>query len=391
MGVSRVPGTHRARQPEIQGYYDDILLRRFIGSGRVTFLGASEYHTDGSSHLVTSRVSGETMEVDVRRRVVDATYPSPTIPATTPPPFGIADDARVVAINELASWPPRLYHRFRRPPRRSVLLANAAANRSSGYARVTPDLSRRRPAQSFSSTRACCGHHGRGRRRRVTRRSLPAPRSCRRDASDRPGRHSHDGQDSHTRHMGARPAPHYRTRRSHGTCQARDTARDRPRRRVGLTGAGLARGALRGPGLQYPPLVPVWEPDKIQLQTIRVGFPCFCAALAGYVEATRDDDRDRNRLCPPNTLPNNPTDWARMQVRGTVAARKYGAEPDIAAWANGCALNPARVEPSQRNNPAVQTAAARLADDAERGLARMAELAHEPLDSATEHRGAERT
>jgi hypothetical protein len=150
----------------------------------------------------------------------------------------------------------------------------------------------------------------------------------------------------------------------------------------------LAPGSLvvhcAASGLQYPPLVPVWEPDKIRLQTIRVGFPCFCAALAGYVEATRDDDRERNRLCPPNTLPNNPADWARMQVRGTVAARKYGADPDIAAWANGCALNPARVEPSQRNNPAVQTAAARLADDAERGLARMAELAHEPLSSVDE-------
>ena len=64
----------RARQPEIQAYYDDILHRRFLGSGRVTFLGASEYHADGSAHLVTSRVSGETVEVDVRRRVVDATY-----------------------------------------------------------------------------------------------------------------------------------------------------------------------------------------------------------------------------------------------------------------------------------------------------------------------------
>ena len=49
----------RARQSEIQAYYDDVLHRRFIGSGRVTFLGASEYHTDGSAHLVTSRVSGE--------------------------------------------------------------------------------------------------------------------------------------------------------------------------------------------------------------------------------------------------------------------------------------------------------------------------------------------
>ena len=51
---------------------------------------------------MTSLVSGETVEVDVRRRVVDATYLSPTIPATTPPPFGVADDVRVVAVNDLA-------------------------------------------------------------------------------------------------------------------------------------------------------------------------------------------------------------------------------------------------------------------------------------------------
>ena len=134
-------------------------------------------------------------------------------------------------------------------------------------------------------------------------------------------------------------------------------------------------------GLQYPPLVPIWGPDKIRLQTIRAGFPCFCAALAGYVEATRDDDRESNRLCPPNTLPDNPSNWARMQVRGTIAARIYGAEPDIAGWANDCALNPARIEPSQRDDPAVQAAAARLADVGNRGLTRLAELAHEPLSS----------
>ena len=54
---------------------------------------------------------------------------------------------------------------------------------------------------------------------------------------------------------------------------------------------------------------------------VRTGFPCFCAALAGYVEATRDDDRERNRLCPPNTFSNGLASWADMQVRGARATR----------------------------------------------------------------------
>jgi hypothetical protein len=139
-------------------------------------------------------------------------------------------------------------------------------------------------------------------------------------------------------------------------------------------------------GLQYPPLVALWSPDKIRLQTIRVGFPCFCAALAGYVEATRDDDAERNRLCPPNTLPDSLASWAQMQVRGTLAARVYGTEPDIAAWANACALNPARIDAWRRDDPAVQAAAARLAGHADRGLSRMAELAGEPLPAVRANR-----
>jgi hypothetical protein len=106
-----------------------------------------------------------------------------------------------------------------------------------------------------------------------------------------------------------------------------------------------------------------------------VGFPCFCAALAGYVEATRDDDRERNRLCPPNLYGNSAAEWALMQAQGTVAAATFGAEPDIAAWANACALNPARIEPSQRDDPAVRAAAAHVADVREAGLAALTALA----------------
>jgi hypothetical protein len=383
----------RARQPEIQAYYDDILRRRFMGSGRVTFLGGCEHHTDGSSHLVKSRVSGETVEVDVRRRVVDATYLSPTIPATTPPPFGVADDARVVAINELARlteapssyvivgsgktatdgivWllangvePDRIVWVRPRDPwmlDRAVVQPDPAV--ALGLAADTMEAA----ADAESLDDLFLRLEAAGVMLRIDRDVLPTM--------------------AKTPTLGAWELDLLRTveqvvRLGHITHVTR---------REIVFEAGLlplAPGSLvvhcAASGLQYPPLVPVWGRDKIRLQTIRVGFPCFCAALAGHVEATRDDDRERNRLCPPNTLPDSPASWARMQVRGTVAARAYGAEPDIAAWANGCALNPARIVASQRNDPAVQAAAARMADGAERGLARMAELAHEPLSGVDE-------
>ncbi len=109
-------------------------------------------------------------------------------------------------------------------------------------------------------------------------------------------------------------------------------------------------------GLRDEPAVPIWGEDGIMIQPIRSGFPCFGAALAGYVEATRDDDEEKNRLCPSTPYGNSPPDWARMMVLGDRATASFGSEPDIHEWAQGCLLNPARVAPEHRERPEVLAA-----------------------------------
>ncbi len=374
----------RARRSEIQHYYDSILYRRFIGSGRVTFLGGSEYHTDGTSHLITSRVSGVTTRVGVRRRVVDAAYLSPTIPAATPPPFGVAEGVRVVAINELA--------RLEETPS-SYVIVGSGKTATDGIVwlltnGVQPDrIVWVRPREPWMLNRAVV---------------QPNPVVALRLATDTmTAAAAADSLDDLFVRLEAAgvmfriDASRLPTMAKTPTLGSWELDLLRTIEHVIRLGhvkhvstgeivldngvVPLAPGALivhcAASGLQYPPLVPVWSPDKIRLQTIRAGFPCFCAALAGFVEATRDDDRERNRLCPPNTLPDSPAIWAQMQVRGTLATRAYGAEPDIAAWANQCTLNPARITQPQRDEPAVRAAAAELSDVAERGLARLADLA----------------
>jgi hypothetical protein len=381
----------RARQPEIQAYYDDILFRRFVGSGRVTFLGASEYHSDGASHLVTSRVSGETAEVRVRRRVVDATYLSPTVPATTPPPFAVADDVPVVAVNEIArlSGAPKHY-----------VIVGAGKTATDGIVwllrnGVEPDrILWIRPRDPWMLNRAsvqpdpavALGFVADIMEAAAGAASLD-DLFLRLEAADVMLRIDTDVVPTmaKTPTLGTWELELLRTI-EHVVQLGHITS-------VTNREIVLANGTVAMPpdalvvhcaasGLAYPPLVPIWHPDKIRPQIVRVGFPCFCAALAGYVEATRDDDRERNRVCPPNTLPDGTKSWAQMLVRGTLAARTFGAEPDIAAWANSCALNPARIEPSQRDRPDVQAAAARLAQLGDDGLNRMAELADGPRPSA---------
>jgi hypothetical protein len=141
---------------------------------------------------------------------------------------------------------------------------------------------------------------------------------------------------------------------------------------------GIAENALvvhcAASGLKYPPSVPIWAPSAITLQPIRTGFPCFGAALAGYVEATREDDVEKNRLCPPTPYANTLPEWAKMNVLGTRAAMSFGSEPDIKAWADRVALNPARIPPEYGGSAALDDALGRLRRHGPHGLTRLVEL-----------------
>jgi hypothetical protein len=128
-------------------------------------------------------------------------------------------------------------------------------------------------------------------------------------------------------------------------------------------------------GLRYRPLVPIWGTEAITLQPIRSGFPCFGAALAGYVEATVDDDNAKNRLCPPSPYSDTPADWALMQVLGNRASMSFAAHPGVKAWADRVSLNPARIPPDMANSPALTAAVERFRKHVGAGMARMAELA----------------
>jgi hypothetical protein len=374
----------RATMSEIRAYYDGILHRRFLPSGKVSFLSGSEFASDGATHVVTSRVSGEPVEVKVHRRVVDATYLAPTIPATTPPPFAVGDGVRVVAVHELASLAD--------PPSEYVIVGSGKTATDaivwlSGHGVDPGRIVWVRPRDPWMLNRAV--------------------------VQPDPAVFIGMGADTMAAAADAATLDDLFLRLEEAGVMLRVDPTVLPTMAKAPTLAvweleilrtiervvrkGHIRQATRGElvfddgvqpiapdalvvhcaasGLQYPPVVPIWGEDRIRIQTIRAGFPCFAAALTGYVEATRDDDGERNRICPPNVLPDSLAGFARTQVLSARNTAAFGAEPDIAAWANACALNPAKVEPAQQDDPGVQAAKARMGTHAQPGLARLTELA----------------
>lgn len=371
----------RATAPEICAYYARVLQTRMLAPGKVAFYPNCDYLGD---RAFVSRLSGRRYEVDASCRVVDARYLSPHIPADTPAPFGVADGARVVAVNDLV--------RLSGAPSRYVivgsgktatdacvwLLSNGVDPDAICWVRprdpwmlnralVQPDpaIFLAMVADSFEAAAEASSVDDLFLRLEAAGVMLRIDRSVAPTMAKTPTLASWELD---------------RLRTIENVIRLGHLRHVEPGRLV-FAGDEVAvpKGALvvhcAASGLRYPPLVPIWGREAITLQPIRAGFPCFASALAGYVEATRDDDADKNQVCPPSPLSNTLTGWLRMQVLGARASGAFGAEPDIKAWADRAVLNPARVPPDATSRPEVTAARERLGRSVEPGLARMAELA----------------
>lgn len=375
-------GLHeRATASEVSAYYARVLRERMLAGGKVSFYPNCDYLGEGRFR---SQLSGRRYEVRVRRRVVDARYLSPRIPATTPPPFGMSDGVHVVTVNELVAlrgapsqyvivgsgktatdaciwlldngvdpgaicWvrarDPWMLNRAVVQPNPAVFMGMAADTVEAAAEAASPDDLFFRLEAGGVMLRID---------RSVTPTMAKTPTLAQWEL-DRLRTIDNVVRLGHIQHV----VP---TRLWFGNGEV-----------------AIAKDAVvvhcAAPGLQYRPLVPIWGNEAITLQPIRTGFPCFGAALAGYVEATFDDDDEKNRLCPPSPYSNTPADWARMQVLGNQASLSFSSQPDIKAWADRVSLNPARLPSDMAGSDELTAAVERYRKYVRPAMARLAELA----------------
>jgi hypothetical protein len=369
----------RASQPEICAYYAKV-LDRMVDTDRVEFFPNSEYLGD---RTFVSRISGERFEVRPECRVVDARYLAPSIPAEKAAPFGVAEGVRVVPVNELAQLDEApsqyvvvgagktatdacIWLLSRGVDPDAICWVRAREPWMYNRALIQPD-----PAIFFGASadivQAAVGAQcleevflrleERGVVLRIDRTVTPTM--------------------AKTPTLATWELDQLRTLENVVRLGHIQTV-DRGRLTFADGTVTINKDAVvvhcAADGLKYPGPVPVWRPEVITLQAIRAGFPSLGAAVTGYIEATRADDDEKNRICSASVYGNSLQEWARMIVLGSRNAAAYTAEPDIKEWATGVAINPARTPPGYPPSEALDEATARLAANAGPGLARLAEL-----------------
>jgi hypothetical protein len=376
-------GLHeRATAAEILAYYAAVLAR-LEETGRVRFYGGCDYRGEGRF------VSLDNAAEYVARpgcRIVDGTYLSPTIPATTPPPFAVASGAHVIPVNELTEAGPAA---------RYVVVGSGKTATDTVVWLLTegvdPDvIDWVRPREPWMLNRAAIQPDP-----AIFLGTAAATMEAAADATSIDDLFLRLEDADVVLRIDRNLTPTMAKTPTLATWELDLLRSVEHVVRLGhITGVEPGRisfteGDLAVPadalvvhcaaaGLQYPPPVPVWRPEVITLQTVRAGFPCFNAALIGYVEATRDDDAEKNRLCPPTPYSDTREQWAQMQVLGARASASFGAEADIKAWADTVALNPARTPAADLARPEMAAALARLQAASAKGIAGLTALARLP-------------
>ena len=372
-------GMHkRAPAPEIVAYYAHV-MESMVARGQVTFHPNSEYL--GGRHW-SSRLSGRHFSVPDSCRIVNAHYLAPEIPAQTPAPFGVADGVRSIPVNDLVElsdipgqfvivgsgktatdaivwlldngidpdtvcWvrprDPWMFNRAVVQPDPTINLRMVADILESAREATSPD-------DLFLRMEAA------GVMMRVDPRVTPTMAKTPTLAQwelDRLKTIENVVRLGHIRQV------------EPGRLVCEDG------------GAAIDRDALvvhcAASGLRYEPLVPVWGSERITLQCVATG-PVFGAAIAGYVEATREDDAEKNRLCPPHSLPNTPADWPQTIVQGAQGSQALATEPDVMAWSHATSLYRSRIPAERANDPDVADGIARVEATSEIGIDRLAEL-----------------
>jgi hypothetical protein len=331
---------------EVCAYYDHVMRQRFLPTGRVSYFPMSEYRGDGRF----TTLAGDDCAVRVTRRIVDATYMRVEVPSMRPPPYGVAPGVECVPPNGL----PRLGARERYVivgagktgidvclwllgqgiaperltwvvPRDSWLLDRATiqpgplfADRIKGA--FGAQLAAIRDAESVDDL--FCRLEDAGALLRIDPVIRPTMYRCAtvtRLELEQLRRIADVVRLGHVRRI-----------------EAEEMVLD--------GGAVAVHGAAvyvdcTADGAETRPARPIFEGDRITLQSVRGCQQIFSAALTAHVEAAYPDDAVRNRLCVALPHPDTDLDWLRIARADYANQLRWLDDADLTAWLSAARLD----------------------------------------------------
>lgn len=339
---------------EVVAYYDQVMNQEFIPSGRVTYFPMHEFdgERDNGAQVVhfRSTVTGATTEVRVRRKLVDATYMNVSVPSQRDPRYAIVDGVRHGPVNALASLSEPADHYTVVGAGKTgadaclFLLRNDVDPDAITW--ITPrdswflDRALIQPGAFFETTAAAFIEQF----RHVAESTSIADLFDRLERAGLLLRLDESVEPTMFRCSTITVDERDQLRRIH------DVVRKGRVRTIGSDEIVLDEGTIptttttfhvdcTADGLERRPAVPVFDGERLTLQTVRHCQQVFSAAFIAHVEASYDDVSDQNRLCGVVPHPDSATDWIRTAYGNSLNSAHWNADPELTAWLTSARLD----------------------------------------------------
>ena len=325
---------------QVSAYFDAVMRETFLPSGRVRFFPMSDYHGDGR---FTSKLTGEETKVSAGK-TVDATWLKTSVPSTHKPGFNVAEGVRFIALNDL----PKITE----PPEGYVVIGGGKTGMDACIWLLDNGV-------DPSTIRWIMPRDG-WLIDRINTQSDPSffmqTMGAQADQMEAiAGAASVDNLFERLEAAGIllRIDPDVKPAMFHGaTISQAELAQLRRIEKVVRmgrvlsietdrimlaegeipTGTGIVHVDCSASAISNVGTKPIFDGDTITPQTVRSYQPVFSAAFIAHIEATRETEKDKNRLCGVVPLPNHATDWIRIMVPFMMNQFNWSQEPDIRAW-----------------------------------------------------------
>lgn len=337
---------------EVLSHFDQVMQQRFLPSGRVQWAPMSEYSAGpGDTHWLRSLTNGDSRQIEVRRKVVDASHAQTAVPSTHAPKYAVTDGISCIPLNRLPD--------IGRPPAAYTVVGSGKTGMDACLWLLQNGVAPSRirwvmPRDAWLLDRANAQPGADDFERSIGStiaqfEAIAAASSW----SDLLNRLETSGLL-----LRIDPSVQPSTYRCAVVSQAElaqlrridDVVRLGHLRSIEASRIVLDRGTLPAdPDTIYvdcsagaivmPPAVPVFDGERINLLMVRWCQPLFSAALIAWVESHLDDAAAMNALCTVVPSPEKPSDWLPMWAVTLANASRWRQHEGLHAWLSQCRLN----------------------------------------------------
>ena len=331
---------------EVVSYYDTVMRRHLLPSGRVRYFPMSDYLGDGRFRTL----GGEDFQVEANRRTVDATYLSVIVPSMRPPNYAVADGVTCIPPNQLPRHTVREQYVVVGAGKTAMDTCSWLLRHGIPQARITWI----KPRESWILDRAAV-QPGAEFARRVLADFSAQCRAIKKATSI-------DDLYLHLEAMGCLLRIDQSVEPTMYRCAILSQLElERLRSVEDVVRMGYVQSVERGhvvlddgtldthpdalyidctgDGIGQKPPTPVYSPGAITLQSVRTCQPAFSAAVIAHVETMGVDDDVKNAYCRPVPHPTVPLDWATMSLAFNQNQLQWFQDPAMMHWLNRARLN----------------------------------------------------